>query len=158
MGRGRKKLPTEVKKLRGTLKKERVLENEMQVEILKELPETPEWLSDIAKVEWKKVCLELFNKNMLHYVDLKLIEAYCNAIALHIETEMLLRENGRVQVFKNEDGSIKYAQSVPYQKIANDALDKALKISREFGFTPSSRTNISQPTLIQQNNEYNFFD
>ena len=91
MGRGRKKLPTEVKKLRGTLKKERVLENEMQVEILKELPETPEWLSDIAKVEWKKVCLELFNKNMLHYVDLKLIEAYCNAIALHIGTEMLLR-------------------------------------------------------------------
>jgi phage terminase small subunit len=70
----------------------------------------------------------------------------------------LLRENGRVQVFKNEDGSIKYAQSVPYQKIANDALDKALKIATQFGFTPSARTNIQQPTYIQQNNEYNFFD
>tara|TARA_R100001440_G_scaffold74718_1_gene100520 strand:- start:879 stop:1355 length:477 start_codon:yes stop_codon:yes gene_type:complete len=158
MTRGRKKLPTKVKELRGTLKKERVLDNEMQVAKVQSLPDAPEWLSDTAKEEWIKVCTELYNKQMLHYVDLRLIEAYCNSIALHIETEKLLRVNGRVQVFKNEDGSIKYAQSVPYQKIANDALDKALKIAREFGFTPSARTNISQPTLIQQNNEYNFFD
>lgn len=158
MSRGRKKLPTEIKERRGTLKKERELDNQMEVQKVSVPPEAPLWLSDIAKEEWKKVCNELYNKQMLHHVDLRLIEAYCNAIALHIETEILLREKGRVQVFKNEDGSIKYAQSVPYQKIANDALDKALKIATQFGFTPSSRTNIQQPTYIQQNNEYNFFD
>ena len=95
---------------------------------------------------------------MLHQIDLRLIEAYCNAISLHIETEMMLREKGRIQVFKNPDGTIKHTQSVPFQKIANDALDRALKLATQFGFTPSARSSISQPKFIQQNNEYNFFE
>jgi len=112
----------------------------------------------MGRQEWEKVCTELYNKQMLHRIDLRLIEAYCNAISLHIETEMMLREKGRIQIYKNEDGTIKHAQAVPYQKIANDALDRALKIATQFGFTPSGRTAIAQPTFIQQNNEYNFFD
>ena len=158
MARGRKKLPTKIKELQGTLKTERVIENEMTVALVPEIPNPPEWLTEIGKEEWLKVCGELFHKRMLHQIDLRLIEAYCNAMALHIETEMMLREKGRIQVFKNEDGSIKHTQSVPFQKIANDALDRALKLATQFGFTPSARTSIQQPTLIQQNNEYNFFD
>ena len=149
MGQGRKKKPTQLKKLQGTLKAERVLENEMQVSLVSEIPFAPEWLTEIGS---------LHGKGMLHHIDLRLIEAYCNAMALHIETEMMLREKGRIQVFKNPDGTIKHTQAIPYQKIANDALDRALKLATQFGLTPSSRTSIQQPTLIQQNNEYNFFD
>lgn len=158
MARGRKRLPTKEKELRGTLKPERVVENEMTVSLVGEVPPAPDWLTEIGKEEWQKVCLELYNKQMLHQIDLRLIEAYCNAIALHIETEIMLRDKGRIQIFKNADGSVKHTQSVPFQKIANDALDRALKIATQFGFTPSARSTISQPTLIQQNNEYNFFD
>ena len=158
MARGRKRLPTKEKELRGTLKPERVVENEMTVSLVGEVPPAPVWLIEIGKEEWQKVCLELYNKQMLHQIDLRLIEAYCNAIALHIETEIMLRDKGRIQIFKNADGSVKHTQSVPFQKIANDALDRALKIATQFGFTPSARSTISQPTLIQQNNEYNFFD
>ena len=158
MARGRKKIPTKIKKLQGTLKAERGLENEMQATLVNSIPTAPEWLSEIGKSEWKKVCTELFNKQMLHYIDLRLLEAYCNAISLHIETEIMLREQGRIQVFKNPDGTIKHTQAVPYQKIANDALDRALKIATQFGFTPTARSSITQPTLIQQNNEYNFFE
>ena len=158
MARGRKKKPTKIKELQGTLKAERVVENEMQVSLVGEIPPAPNWLTEIGQQEWSKICVELFNKNMLHQIDLRLIEAYCNAMALHIETEMMLRKNGRIQVFKNPDGTIKHTQSVPFQKIANDALDRALKIATQFGLTPSARSSISQPTLIQQNNEYNFFE
>ena len=158
MGRGRKKIPTKIKELQGTLKTERMLENEMQVALVKNIPLAPEWLSEIGKKEWIIVCSELYNKRMLHHIDLRLLEAYCNAISLHIETEIMLREKGRIQVFRNPDGSIKHTQAVPYQKIANDALDRALKIATQFGFTPSARSSINQPTLIQNNNEFNFFD
>ncbi len=158
MARGRKRLPTKIKELQGTLKPERVIENEMTVSLVPKVPAPPDWLTEIAKEEWIKLCNELYNKKMLHQIDLRLIEAYCNAMALHIETEMMLREKGRIQIFKNEDGSIKHTQSVPFQKIANDALDRALKIATQFGFTPSARSAIQQPTLIQQNNEYNFFE
>jgi len=158
MARGRKKIPTKIKKLQGTLKAERALENEMTASLVSKIPVAPEWLSAIGKAEWMKVCLELFNKQMLHQIDLRLLEAYCNAISLHIETEIYLRENGRIQEFKNPDGTIKHMQAVPYQKIANDALDRALKIATQFGFTPSARSSINQPTLIQNNTEYNFFE
>lgn len=158
MGRGRKKTPTKIKELQGTLKAERILENEMTVSLVADIPIAPTWLTEIGKEEWMKVCGELYNKRMLHQIDLRLIEAYCNAMALHIETEMMLREKGRIQVFKNPDGTIKHTQSVPFQKIANDALDRALKLATQFGFTPSARTSIQQPQFIQQNNEYNFFD
>ena len=157
MGKGRKKIPTRIKELQGTLEKSRTLENEMQVELCESLPAAPDWLSDIAKQEWEKVTLELYNKQMLHTIDLRLIEAYCNAIALHIETEQMLREQGRMSIFKNPDGSDKHMQATPYQKIANDALDRALKLATQFGLTPTSRTSIAAPT-IQQNNQYNFFD
>tara|TARA_R100001244_G_scaffold42281_1_gene38195 strand:+ start:4326 stop:4799 length:474 start_codon:yes stop_codon:yes gene_type:complete len=157
MARGRKRIPTKIKELRGTVQPCRAVENEMQVSVVATLPEPPHWLSEIGKEEWIKVTSELFNKNMLHQIDLRLLEAYCNAISLHIETEIMLREKGRIQVFKNEDGTIKHAQAVPYQKIANDALDKALKIATQFGFTPSARATISQPNIVQQN-QYNYFD
>tara|TARA_R110000824_G_scaffold119224_1_gene273199 strand:+ start:2058 stop:2534 length:477 start_codon:yes stop_codon:yes gene_type:complete len=158
MGQGRKRKPTKIKELQGTLKGERVLENEMQVSLVSQIPFAPDWLTEIGVEEWNNVCSELHGKGMLHQIDLRLIEAYCNAMALHIETEILLREKGRIQVFKNPDGTVKHTQAIPYQKIANDALDRALKLATQFGLTPSARTSIQQPTLIQQNNEYNFFE
>jgi hypothetical protein len=51
MARGRKKTPTRVKELQGTLKAERVLDNEMSVSLVQSIPEAPEWLSEIGKKE-----------------------------------------------------------------------------------------------------------
>tara|TARA_B100000519_G_C13913127_1_gene283123 strand:+ start:61 stop:531 length:471 start_codon:yes stop_codon:yes gene_type:complete len=155
---GRKKVPTRMKELRGTTRKDRLVKNEMQVSLISEIPDPPQWLSDLGKIEWQKVCNELHGKQMLHHIDIRLIEAYANAMSLHIETEMMLREKGRIQIYKNPDGTIKHAQSVPYQKIANDALDRAFKIAKEFGLTPSARSNISQPQINIQHNQHNYFD
>ena len=144
MPRGRKKKPTKIKELQGTLKAERVVENEMTATLVTEIPNPPSWLTEIGKEEYIKVCNELYQNQMLHKIDMRLIEAYCNAMAL--------------QVYRDENGNVKHTQSTPYQTIADKALDKALKIATQFGLTPSARSSISQPTLIQQNNEYNFFE
>ena len=158
MSKGRKKLPTALKEMQGTARADRVLENEMQVDRVLELPEAPELLSTIGIQEWYKVTSQLFNLKMLHNIDLRLIEAYCNEMSLYIETEMMLREKGRIQVFKNSDGTIKHAQAVPYQKIAKDALNSALKLATQFGITPVARTNISAPTISNNTQINNYFD
>ena len=157
MGKGRKKLPTKVKEMQGTLDVSRQNINEMQVDICNELPIAPEWLSDIGKDEWYKITNQLFNLQMLYNIDLQLVAAYCNEMSLYIETEILLRDKGRVQIFKNADGTIKHTQAVPYQKIAKDALDKALKIAVHFGLTPVARASISAPK-ITNNTQINYFD
>ena len=84
---GRKKIPTQLKKIRGTYAKSRELENEMKVEKVEQPPKPPNWLTKIGKEQWSIVTNELFALGMLHLVDLALVEAYCNAMALHLETE-----------------------------------------------------------------------
>ena len=101
MGQGRKKLPTQIKKIQGTLQKCRTVENEMTVDLVNDLPKAPSLLSTIGRQEWIKVTKQLYNLNMLHEIDLRLIEAYCNEISIYIEAETELRLNGRVDNFTN---------------------------------------------------------
>tara|TARA_R100001530_G_scaffold105139_1_gene73321 strand:- start:1506 stop:1979 length:474 start_codon:yes stop_codon:yes gene_type:complete len=157
MAKGRKKLPTKVKQMQGTLDPSRAVINEMKVDMCQEIPIAPGWLSEIGKEEWYKVTNQLFNLQMLYQIDLQLVAAYCNEISLYIETEIKLRDKGRIQVFKNSDGSIKHAQAVPFQKIAKDALDRAMKLATQFGFTPVARASISAPN-ITNNTQINYFD
>lgn len=86
---------------------------------------------------------------MLHLVDLSLITTYCNEMALYIETETTLKTIGRIDEFYNEDGELTRRQSKPEQKIANDALNKALKIAVQFGLTPAARSRIAAPEIIE---------
>jgi len=158
MGKGRKKLPTAMKEMQGTLEKSRVLENEMQVDLVSHLPEAPELLSTIGVEEWYKVTSQLFNLKMLHYIDLRLIESYCNEMALYIECESELRKNGRVDIFKNTNGDIIRSQAKPYVKMKNDALNNALKLAAQFGLTPVARANISAPVTTNNTQINNYFD
>ena len=153
---GRPKIPTEIKKARGTLRKCRELENPMQVKKIETLPAAPEWLSEIGQEQFDIVVNQLNSLGMLYEVDLKLIEAYSNAMALHIESEQQLRQVGRIQVYRdNETGDIKHSQTISKQ-----ALESALKIATQFGLTPSARSKISAPikSLEIKDNEFNFFN
>ena len=159
MGKGRKKTPTVLKEMYGTARADRVLENEMQVDLLSELPEAPDLLSEIGIAEWYKVTTQLFNLKMLHDVDQSLILAYCNEMSLYIESELELRENGRIDNFKNSNGDLVRSQAKPLVKVKNDALANALKLAVQFGLTPVARTNISAPTTTNNNTQINnYFD
>lgn len=136
----------------------RTLDNEMQVDRVNEIPNSPDWLSEIGKEEWIKVTHQLHSLQMLHQIDLRLIEAYCNEMSLYIETEQLLRNKGRIQAFKNPDGTLKHTQAVPHQKIAKDALASALKIATQFGLTPTARASINTPVTNQNTQINNYFD
>tara|TARA_R100000541_G_C1870548_1_gene80724 strand:- start:197 stop:673 length:477 start_codon:yes stop_codon:yes gene_type:complete len=158
MGRGRKKTPTVLKEMQGTVRADRVLENEMIADLVSELPEAPELLSTIGIAEWYKITSQLFNLKMLHTVDLRLIESYCNEMALYIECESELRKNGRVDIFKNTNGDIIRSQAKPFVKMKNDALNNALKLATQFGLTPVARANISAPVTTNNTQINNYFD
>ena len=158
MAKGRKKLPTNLKKIQGTLEKSRLVENEMQVELCVSLPDAPKLLSEKGRGEWEKVTSQLYNLKMLHRVDLRLVEAYCNEIALYIECEMELRKNGRVDNFKNTNGEVIRSQAKPFIKIKNDALNNAMKLAAQFGLTPVARASISAPITNNNTQINNYFD
>ena len=105
-----------------------------------------------------KVTNQLFNLDMLHIVDLKLIESYCNEISLYIECEMELRKNGRVDNFTNTNGDLLRSQSKPLVKIKNDALANSLRLATLFGLTPVARASISAPVTNNNTQINNYFD
>ena len=158
MGKGRKKLPSKLKQIQGTERNCRVIENEMQVDVLSEMPTAPSWLSEIGKNEWDKVTQQLYHLQMLHSVDLKLIEAYCNEIALYIECEMKLREENRIDEFKNSQGDLLRRQANPLIKMKNDALNNSLKLATQFGLTPVARASISAPVTNNNTQINNYFE
>tara|TARA_R110000744_G_scaffold72211_1_gene145151 strand:+ start:127 stop:603 length:477 start_codon:yes stop_codon:yes gene_type:complete len=158
MGKGRKKLPTALKEMQGTLEKSRVLENEMEVDLVLDLPDAPDLLSTIGAAEWYKVTTQLFNLKMLHHIDLPLILSYCNEMSLYIESEIELRKNGRIDNFKNSNGDLIRSQAKPLVKIKNDALANALKLAALFGISPVARANISVPVTNNNTLINNYFE
>ena len=85
---------------------------------------------------------------MLHLVDLALVTAYANEMALYIEMELFLKINGRIDEFFNEDGGLTRRTYKPEHKISKDSLANALKIAAQFGLTPSARTRINMPEQV----------
>ena len=158
MGKGRKKIPTKIKEMQGTVEKSRTIENEMVVDLVSDLPIAPEWLSEIGKNEFIKVTTQLFNLGMLFTVDLRLVEAYANEISLYIECEMKLRKENRIDEFFSSEGEILRRQASPLLKIKNDSLNNSLKLAAQFGLTPVARASIAAPTINKNTQINNYFE
>jgi len=151
---GRHKLPTELKVLKGTLEKSRVLKDEMKPESIKNIPYPPEWLGEIAKREWYAITKELHKLKILTNLDLSMLAIYCNEIQTYIECQEMMKNKSRIQIIKNPDGTIKSQNQNAYQRIANDSVMKAIKIASEFGLTPSSRTRIGTGQIIDNDDPF----
>ena len=158
MSKGRKKTLTKIKKMQGTDVPSRLIENEMRVDLVEKIPSAPKWLSRYGKEEWNKVVNQLFNLQMLHNVDLIMIESYCNEISLYKECEIELRNTKRIDEFTSSEGLVLRRQANPLIKMKNDALNNALKIAREFGLTPVARASISAPITTNNTQINNYFE
>lgn len=139
---GRPPKPSALKKLEGTYRADRAVGNEMMPARLQFAPTPPSFLSTEAKKEWKSVCQELIDLDMLHRVDLPLLMAYCQEMANYIQAVKALKSEGMVKTITREDGS-SYSMPSPYISIKNSALKNAQGIAGQFGFTPSARSKIN---------------
>ena len=158
MAKGRKKTPTKIKEMQGTTRKCRLIENEMEVDLVSELPKAPSWLSKIGKEEWNKVTNQLYNLEMLYSVDLSLVCAYCNEMSLYLECEMKLRKENRIDEFQSSEGTVLRRQASPLVKMKNDALNNSLKLAAQFGLTPVARASIAAPVTNNNTQINNYFD
>lgn len=136
MPRGRPPKPTEIKILEGNPGKRPLNMNEPKPNPL--VPECPEWLSDVAKKEWKRVVPELERLGLLTCVDGAALEGYCQSYARWVEAEQFMIKHGTI--FKTPNG---YIQQVPQVAIAQKYLNVVKAFCAEFGLTPSSRSRLT---------------
>lgn len=134
--RGQKPLPTQIKLLRGTFRKDRARGSEPKVGV--EVPRCPKELSPDAKREWRRIAPELARLGLLTRIDGTMLALYCDSYARWLEAQQAVQKFGAV--IKSPSG---FPMQSPYLAIANKALDQMRQLLQEFGMSPSSRTRVS---------------
>ena len=140
---GRNPKPTALKKLQGTFRKDRSIENEVSFTPVEGIPEPPKYFGDVARREWLTLLPELKEAGTLESVDLVQLRLYCLNIQIAEDCSQILKKEGLTQRIKKN----RVMQDVahPCLKIMNDAIAIINRIAGRFGFDPASRTKVPAP-------------
>lgn len=128
---GRKALPTEVKRLKGTLRPCRV--NPLEPKPTDDIGDPPPYMSELAKKHWHQT-LKNLPKGVIKKCDSAIFESFCNACAMR---EMLQQKVDKYGMASDSKVSGWF-----------NALMKAeallAKTGSELGLSPSSRQKVAQ--------------
>lgn len=103
-------------------------------------PPCPDHLDDAAKREWKRLVKILLRTRVLTEADGLALANLCQAWSTLVKAQTKLNESGLL--LKTPSG---YIQQSPLLGIVNNCTDTVVKLSREFGLTPSSRGRLEVP-------------
>lgn len=141
MTQGRKKLPDQIKKLRGTDKPSRMNDTVPDMSI-NQLPAAPAMLNRHGKRVYKSIGQYLLDVRILNEVNLAMFTAFCREYGVYWEAEESMKElSDRWEESFDRTGNEKTSPSAR-QTISKESLRLALKIAVEFGLTPASITNL----------------
>lgn len=140
--RGPSQTPTRVLELRGTFRRDRHGDPaaEPQFELVAQLPKPPGFLDRVGKMEWNRVGPELVAKQLLTVVDMAAFTSYCIAVSRLVACEKIIRKHG--MTLETPQG---FEQARPEVAIAKHCTADIVRLSREFGLTPSARTRVRVP-------------
>lgn len=136
--RGRKPKPTELRVLEGNRGKVRINTIEPKFQSAATVPAPPDWIGDGGKAEWNRLASELHGQSMLTQADLGPFTMLCYYWGQFVVAAKNLSLIGDPKEYKSAVVEI------------NSYMDRYLKLSVEFGFTPSSRTRIRGKDLEGQ--------
>lgn len=145
MGRGgRKNKPTGRKKLEGNPGKRPLNEKEPQPRILDGVPPCPDHLTSDARIEWDRCAEELSYCHILSRLELSLLEAYCESIG---RLKLATAAFKKCDLDKLDDTDAKQKVRV-LVSVIREASSQAKAIAAELGITPSSRTRLTDGSLL----------
>lgn len=143
MTRGRKPKPTEKKKLEGNPGKRKLNDKEPSPDVV--IPDPPDHFEGEALAEWKRITQELQTLRLVSAIDRASLVSYCQAWADYVKACDTIDEEG--EVITSDKGGL---YQNPWVSIKNSAMDRMVRISTEFGMTPSSRSRLKVETPTEE--------
>lgn len=135
---GRKALPDQVKKLRGTDQPAR-MKGTMEIPSIVKLPKPPEWMNQYSKTIYKETGNSLIALKILNPINFNLFVAYAQQLGTHFEAEAQMVDE-RIHNMGNASGN--YTIPKALHKISKDSLEKAVMLASQFGITPATEGKI----------------
>jgi P27 family predicted phage terminase small subunit len=133
--KGRKALPTSIKRAKGTLQKCR--EVDRPPEPTGELGAPPEWFADRELALWNKAVASAPD-GVLVAGNESILATWVSASLAHDEARIMLQK--APSVYKDGKGVYKVN---PFERVARDNALLMIRCAAELGFTPSSRGRIN---------------
>ena len=140
--------PTALKKLEGTYRKDRGVENEIQPTIEVNL-QAPDDLNEWGQKYWIDIMSEYGKLGLITKVDVGALHSVCYWFGLMCEAQDIVSAKGlEVEIERVSAKGERYmnTETNPMIAVADKAFKNYLSICREFGLTPASRTKISAPS------------
>jgi len=135
-----KRLPTELKKQRGTLRKDRVNENEPKLPSV--IPPIPTWLSEDGQKAFSELSNLLHDMSVLTQADELALTLLCDAYSEYKRAKEVVNELGATMEVTSREGNSKSVIR-PEVQIANQSFVRVFQLLKEFGLTPSSRAKVN---------------
>lgn len=148
--RGRKPKPTAMKILENNPGHRPLNKNEPRPTA--KAPACPPHVQGEGRKEWRRITRELNTLGMISNLDRAALAAYCQAWGRWCEAEEQLRKHG--PIVKSPSG---FPIQNPYLAVANKAMEQIIKLSAEFGLTPSSRARVSAQPATNQTDDIESF-
>jgi P27 family predicted phage terminase small subunit len=138
--RGPPPKPTALRILEGNPARRPLNSNEPQPRKLSQV-DPPSDLPEEGKAVFRSLSKELIACGLMTSVD---VEPFYRYVKLLLEYRHADREVGGKYVipFKDEGGRLKYFLPNPWLSIRDKAMDRLLRLEKEFGMTPSSRVRM----------------
>lgn len=135
-----KRVPTEIKELKGTLQKHNMATEPIRFEPLRDNPNPPPYFGEIATDEWNRILDQYKATKIFSVLDLPSIAIYCKAVERVHEIEVGLSNGTYKEFFTLQTG---YRQIDPIISILTKAKDDIKVYGERLGVTPVSRTKVS---------------
>lgn len=148
--RGKKPIPTEMKRLAGNPGRRALNNAEPTPDV--ELPQPPAHLNDVALAEWKRISAELIALKVVSKIDATALAMYCDAYARWVDASNALQKEG--MIITSSKG---FKSMSPYVRIVNQTLVLMKAMLVEFGMTPASRVRLMVPNEDEEQEEFDAF-
>lgn len=108
-------------------------------EALKRVPRVPEWFTDEAAAEWRRVMPQLIERGTLTTADLSACELYCSAVGdSRVASKTIAIEGATIETRLGDN------KRHPAWTTLRESTTAARQWAAELGLTPASRSRVSQ--------------
>lgn len=141
--RGPQPTPTALLRLRGS---HRADARNGEPETSVEAPKCPDWLSEEAKAEWRRLVPELKDRRTITKSDRAALAGMCAAWAEIVESHAAIAKLA-------EPGAAKFSgHMIDHPRVVlNRAFERWIKLSDRFGLSPAAKTRVRAASGEEQN-------